>query len=41
MDVELYLTKEYDGMKLTKCAGSSFVYNYKPELDLSLELDPK
>ena len=40
-NVELHLAKEYDGRKLAKRASESFAPNYKPELDMSLELGPR
>ena len=38
-NVESYLEKEYDGRKLKRKAGAPFIPGYKPELDLSPELD--
>ena len=38
-NVESYLMKEYDGRTLKKRAGAPFIPGYKPELDLSPELD--
>ena len=38
-NVESYLAKEYDGRKLKRKAGAPFIPGYKPELDLSPELN--
>ncbi len=38
-NVEAYLLKEYDGRSLKKRASAPFIPGYKPELDLSPELD--
>ena len=41
-NVEEYLAKNFDGRKLPKkCARSPFATNYRPELDLSPEIDDK
>ena len=38
-NVESYLAKEYDGRTLKRKAGAPFIPGYRPELDLSPELD--
>ena len=38
-NVELYLEKEYNGRKLKRKANAPFIPGYRPELDLSPELD--
>ena len=40
-NVEMYLDKEYGGMKLANQASSPFPCGYMPELDIGPELGPK
>ena len=40
-NIEEHLVKEYDRRRLVKCASAPFLNNYKLELDMSTELEPK